>query len=316
MERKGEAGILERYGCIPMKIQAMQITEEKSLEKRGYQNPLFIGRGTYAAVYRVKHVVSGAFYACKMSSVEGLWKREQEILEQLRHSLFPAYKESWQESGRYFLIMEYVPGQTLERLLQRRGCLMQQRAVKLGISLAEGLTYLEELPDAILFRDLKAENVRIREDGRLKLLDLGCACPAKLSSRTFAGTVGYAAPEQLAPSGKAGAYSDVYAFGKLLHYMLTGDNPCLPPIKKHKIRAYNKNLSVRLERLVEQCIQEEPKERLPDMRCVLRRLYDVASEGQSAGSIFDFFVQKAQGEEFLYEKNVFKSGSENEKEES
>ncbi|MCM1325940.1 MAG: serine/threonine protein kinase [Bacteroidales bacterium] len=294
----------------------MQIAEEKSLEKRGYQNPLFIGRGTYAAVYRVKHAVSGMFYACKISSAEGLWKREQEILKQLRHSLFPAYKGSWQENGRYFLIMEYVPGQTLARLLQRRGCLTQRQAVKLGVSLAEGLVYLEELPDTILFRDLKAENVRIREDGRVKLLDLACACPAKVSGRTFAGTKGYAAPEQLMLSGEIGVYSDVYAFGKLLHYMLTGDNPCLPPMQKPKIRAYNKNLSVRLEKLVEQCIQREPKERLPDMRCVLHRLYDAASERQNAGGVFDFFVQRAQGEEFLYEKNVFKSGSENEKEES
>lgn len=290
-----------------MKIQAIQTMEAKSLERHGYGFPLFIGKGTHAVVYRVRKDLTGTFYACKISGEAGLWKREQEILRQLRHPLFPAYEESWQEKGKYFLIMEYVSGQTLQELLKRRGCLTQAQAVQFAISMAEGLTYLEGLPGAILFRDLKAENVRIREDGQIKLLDLACACPAKLCNGTLAGTVGYAAPEQLAASGKVGAYSDVYAFGKLLHYMLTGDNPCLPPTTKPKICAYNKNLSYSLEKLVAECVQKEPEERLPDMRCVLRKLYDFAVKGETASGFFAFFAQKTPRMEFLYEKNVFET---------
>lgn len=290
-----------------MEIQTIQTMEAKSLMRHGYQSPLFIGRGTHAAVYRVRKDPPGTFYACKASSEAGLWEREQEILKQIQHPLFPAYKESWQEKGQYFLIMEYVPGQTLEELLQRRGCLTQAQAVRFAILLAEGLTYLEELPDAILFRDLKAENVRIREDGRIKLLDLACSCTAKPHGCTLAGTMGYAAPEQLAASGKIGAYSDVYAFGRLFHYMLTGDNPCLPPMAKPKIRTYNKNLNGRLEELVEECVQTEPEERLPDMRCVLRRLYDFASKRETAAGLFSLFGQKTPHAGFIYEKNVFKT---------
>ncbi len=290
-----------------MKIQTIPTMEAKSLERHGYGFPLFIGKGTHAVVYRVRKDSSGMFYACKVSGEAGLWKREQEILKQLKNPLFPAYGEGWQEKGKYFLIMEYVSGQTLEELLQRRGCLTQAQAVKFAISLAEGLTYLEGLPGTILFRDLKAENVRIREDGQVKLLDLACACPAKSCNHTWAGTVGYAAPEQLAPSGKIGAYSDVYAFGRLLHYMLTGDNPCLPPTTKPKIRAYNKNLSYSLEKLVEECVQREPEERLPDMRCVLRKLYDFAVKGENAAGFLGFFAKKTQKIEFIYEKNVFET---------
>lgn len=291
-----------------MKTQTIPTMEVKSLEQHGYGFPLFIGKGTHAAVYRVRKDSSGTCYACKVSGEAGLWKREQEILKQLRHPLFPAYVEGWQEKGKYFLIMEFVSGQTLEELLRRRGYLTQAQAVKFAISMAEGLTYLEGLPGTILFRDLKAENVRIREDGQVKLLDLACACPVKSCNHTWAGTVGYAAPEQLTASGKIGAYSDVYAFGRLLHYMLTGDNPCLPPTAKPKIRAYNKNLSCILEKLVEECVQKEPEERLPDMRCVLRKLYDFAVKGENAAGFFAFFTQKTQRMEFIYEKNVFETG--------
>lgn len=290
-----------------MKTQMIQTMEAKSLERHGYRNPLFIGKGTHAEVYRVRKGSSEIFFACKVTNEAGLWKREQEILRQLHHPLFAAYGESWQENGKYFLIMEYVSGQTLKELLQRRRCMTQAQAVKIAIALAEGLAYLEELPDAILFRDLKAENVRIREDGQVKLLDLACACLAKANERTLAGTVGYAAPEQLAASGKIGAYSDVYAFGRLLHYMLTGDNPCLPPTEKPKICTYNKNLSSSLEQLVEECVQREQEERLPDMRCVLRKLYHFAAGKGVAAGFSVFFAPKALRVEFIYEKNVFKS---------
>lgn len=285
---------------------ALQSIEEKSMARQGYQSPLMIGRGAHAMVYRVKESATGKFYACKVGREERLWRWERMLLAEIDNPLFPIYQTSWQERGQYFLIMEYVSGDTLAQLLRRRGHLTQRQAVRIALSVAEGLAYLEALPDSILFRDLKPENIKIREDGRVKLLDLGCSCPAGQENRTLAGTFGYAAPEQLVVSGKAGAYSDVYAFGRLLHYMLTGDNPCLPPRKKPPIRTYDRKLSSWLECLVEECVQEEMTERLPDMRCVLHKLYHFAAGREAAAGFFPFFAQKAPWAEFIYEKNVFK----------
>lgn len=286
---------------------ALQSIEEKSLARQGYQSPLLIGRGAHAMVYRVKESATGKFYACKVGREERLWRWERMLLAKIDNPLFPIYQTSWQERGQYFLIMEYVSGDTLDQVLRRRGHLTQRQSVRIAHSVAEGLAYLEALPEPILFRDLKPENIKIREDGRVKLLDLGCSCPAGQENHTLAGTPGYAAPEQLVVSGKAGAYSDVYAFGRLLHYMLTGDNPCLPPRKKPPIRTYDRKLSSWLECLVEECVQEEMAERLPDMRCVLHRLQDFIEKGGKCRENLPLFYRNNQRAEFLYEKNVFKT---------
>lgn len=286
----------------------LQIVEEKSLLRQGYQSPFLIGRGAHAMVYRVRESATGKFYACKVGREGGIWEKERMLLANIQNPLFPYYGKSWQERESYFLVMEYIPGKTLAEMLKQRGHLTQRQAMKVAISLAEGLAYLEALPEEILFRDLKPQNVKIREDGCVKLLDLGCACPAGQAGHTLAGTLGYAAPEQLAASGQAGAYSDVYAFGKMLHYMLTGDDPCLPPQKKLPIRTYDKKLDGRLECLVEECVKEKIGERLPDMRCVLHRLQDLEkNERKIKGKNF-LLARQSRRTEFLYEKNVFKAG--------
>ncbi len=279
---------------------------EESLSLRGYESPVLTGCGAHGAVYRIRESATGRFYACKAGGEEKLWEREKTILEQISHPLFPKYRQSWQEKGTYFLIMEYVAGWTLEELLRRRGRMTQGQAVRIALSLAEGLSYLERLPDAVWFRDLKAENVRIREDGRVKLLDFGCSDREGPRDGSMAGTFGYAAPEQFAPDGKVGACSDVYSFGKLLHYMLTGDNPCLPPAQKPPIRAYDAKLDGRLEDLVEDCVLAKPQERPPDMERVLRRLRAFAGEGRRAWGNACRFPKRRRAE-FLYEKNIFKT---------
>lgn len=283
-------------------------TEEKSLLGKGYQDPYLIGSGAHSLVYRVRETATGKFYACKVAKEGTLWKRETLLLAGIQNSLFPYYWQSFQERRQYFLVMEYVSGETLAQKLKRRGHLTQRQAVKIALSLAEGLAYLEALPDEILFRDLKPENIKIREDGKIKLLDLGCACPAGQEDHTLAGTLGYAAPEQFSMSGKIGAYSDVYAFGRLLHYMLTGDDPCLPPKKKPPIRTYDRGLDSRLECLVEECVGEEITKRLPDMRCVLRRLQDFIKKEDSIFGKSSLFLKQNRRTEFIYEKNVFKAG--------
>ncbi len=272
---------------------------KRCLREKGYRNPVFVGRGTYAAVYRVQSFGTGGFYACKISVEKDLWRRESEYLSRLHHPLFPAYRDSWEAWDKGVLVMEYVPGQDLGMLLKRRKRISQREAVRIAAELAEGLSYLEALREPMLFRDLKPSNIRIREDGRVKLLDLGCACMAEAGQNSFAGTPGYAAPEQLARPEETGFYSDVYALGKLLHYMLTGDDPCLPPAKKPGIRNYDRHLSRSLEQLIQECVCSAPRERLPDMRRVACRLREWKEE-------MPFFVAERTAPRYRYEKNICK----------
>ena len=88
-----------------------------SLRSKGYLHAKLIGQGAHADVFRVWDAREGIFYACKVSREKKLWSCESNFLRRIKHPLFPAYHESWQEGKYCFLIMEYVPGENLNILL-------------------------------------------------------------------------------------------------------------------------------------------------------------------------------------------------------
>lgn len=221
----------------------------------GYEQKNLLGKGAFAEVYRVKQSATGKIMACKMSGEREMLRKEAEILERVKHSLFPYFCEYREVAEGAFLFMEYVPGMTLQKMVTLRKKLTQKQAIGIATSLAEGLLYLHEQTPSILFRDLKPENIMIREDGTVKLLDFGSADRGRTSLHVITGTQGYAAPEQWNDTVHADKCSDVYALGKVLFFMLgTG-----------KVEKW-------LSDLLEDCIRQEPRERVPDMRCFLSRL--------------------------------------------
>lgn len=254
------------YGQIEAWVQT-------SLGKNGYDVKYLIGTGAFGKVYLVKNRQTGIFFACKSASTlqsQKLLRKEAELLQQIRHPVFPLFESFREERTGCFLLMEYVEGESLTRKLEK-GALPVKQAVDYAVRLAEGLRYLHELSEPVLYRDLKPEHVKVSPGGGVKLLDLGCAC--RLSEVRFskAGTKGYAPLEQLV-DGLPGIYSDVYALGKLLYYMLTGDNPCLISAQGSVGKMGYKQLTPYLQKFIEQCIEEDYRERIQDMNCILRNL--------------------------------------------
>lgn len=221
----------------------------------GYENPYPVGSGAFARVYRVREKVTGRIFACKVSGEKEMLKRESVVLQQIEHPLFPAFHEWRETEGKGFLFMEYIFGTTIKSLIERRGELSERQAVRIGTELAEGLCYLHERNTPIIFRDVKPENILIREDGAVMLVDLGSAAWDAVSRTVITGTEGYAAPEQWQDTEKVGSYSDVYALGKILYFVLG----------KRKI-------SCGLAELLEDCVCTDIKKRVPDMRCFMSRL--------------------------------------------
>lgn len=293
--------------------------QRQSLQKRGYQLLGMAGKGAFSEVYRVKREADGLMCACKVSCDQVQWSRECALLREVDRSdqqLFPQFYECWKEERACYLVMEYVAGQSLREFVLRRGRLSQRQTVEIGRSLAEGLAFLEERMD-VLYRDLKAENVRICQNGQVKLIDFGCVCPltdlgrARPEDFGHAGTPGYAAPEQLENDGIVGAYSDVYSIGRLLHYLVTGDDPCLPPMRKPPIRAYDRRLSRVFEQLLEECVRTEGRERLPEMRRVLQRLCRLKEE-RSPRYVWEELCaacRRRSRPEYLFEKNIIRMKS-------
>jgi serine/threonine protein kinase len=140
--------------------------------------------------------------------------------------------------GVFYLVMEYVEGETLHKLLRREGTLPVKRAVSLVRQIADGVDAAHSL--GILHRDLKPANIFImqkgRGDGFVKVGDFGLAnivnqtvtdisSEATPSSRGIIGTPEYMAPEQMQPEMGVDARADIYAMGTIAYLMLGGKTP-------------------------------------------------------------------------------------------
>lgn len=189
------------------------------LGKKGYRCGRLLGKGAFSRVYYVEGR-AGQICACKVSENARLLEREAQVMAVLEHPLFPKCYEFWREAGLGFLLGEYVPGCTVEEMLERRGRFTVEQTIRAGLALAEGLQYLHERPERFLFRDVKPSNIMIRQDGSVKLIDFGCVCSRNERISSRAGTPDYAAPEQLEGNGELTPSCDVYGLGKTLEAML------------------------------------------------------------------------------------------------
>lgn len=231
---------------------AAEVTEQ--LARHGYHTVRLLGQGAFSQVLLVQQQGTDMLLACKVSDRKELARREGRLLETVDHPLFPRFCDLWDEGENAFLLMEYVCGSSLEELLRRRGALSQTQTARIGMELAEGLRFLHQLPDPILYRDVKPANVMIRQDGRVKLLDMGCACKLRWPGGARAGTPGYAAPEQLEEGGILSFASDVYGLARTLEVIA------------------GKKCGGRLRRVINACTAEKPEQRIPDMQGVMTAL--------------------------------------------
>jgi beta-lactam-binding protein with PASTA domain len=130
------------------------------------------------------------------------------------------------DGGLLYLVMEYVPGQTLRELMRSRGRLGPREALDIISGVLAGLAAAHEA--GIVHRDVKPENVLLGDGNTIKVADFGLARAASQASHTrtgmIIGTAAYLAPEQVARS-VSDARTDVYAAGVMLYEMLTGAQP-------------------------------------------------------------------------------------------
>lgn len=125
------------------------------------------------------------------------------------------------------LIEEYIPGDTLEELLEKNGPLPEEQVLRIGVQLCDILSAFHSCTPAIVNRDIKPANLKLSPDGVLKLLDLNAAKFIHTDvpeDTVLLGTQGYAAPEQYG-FGPSSVLTDIYAAGVLLNVLRTGVLP-------------------------------------------------------------------------------------------
>jgi serine/threonine protein kinase len=163
------------------------------------------------------------------------FEREVSVLSQLDHPYLPSLYESFQTPEHWYLVMEYIAGETLEEYQDKapNRRLLLSEVLDMGIQLCLVLEYLHSHQPPIVFRDLKPANIMRTPTGRLYLIDFGIARyfkPGQAKDTVALGSLGYAAPEQY---GKAQTTprADIYSLGAVLHQLLTTRDPSDAPFR-------------------------------------------------------------------------------------
>ena len=194
-----------------------------------------IGTGGMAVVYRGAHRGLGQPCAIKvlnpaLADDTGLverFKSEAKIAARLRHPNIVPVLDVGEEGGLHYLVMAYVEGVPLSRLLRQEGPLSFQRAIMVLRQLAAALDFAHE--NGIVHRDVKSANVLVSQDDRVTLFDFGIARTGGTVGRLtgpgmIVGTPQYLAPEVIT-GGEGDRGTDLYAFGTLAYETLVGRVP-------------------------------------------------------------------------------------------
>ncbi|MEO8288546.1 MAG: FHA domain-containing serine/threonine-protein kinase [Chloroflexota bacterium] len=181
------------------------------------------------------------------------FRREAQILSDLNHHNLPRVTDFFTEGGRPYLVMELIPGESLEKKLDRlHGEPMnEEEALQYGIQVCEVLQFLHAQNPPIIFRDVKPANIMIMPNGQLKLIDFGIARTYKEGKRRDTmsmGTAAYAPFEQFG-KGQTDARSDVYSLAATLYHLLTG-RPPTPATTPNNLRDFNPKITPRTEQLI------------------------------------------------------------------
>jgi serine/threonine protein kinase len=195
-----------------------------------YRLDELLGRSGMSDVWRAQDLELERPVALKLlapGSDRARFDREARALASLTHPNIGQLFDYGETEGRPFLVLEYLPGGTLEQRLSAGRPLPDAETRAIAAGIAAGLEHAHAR--GIVHRDLKPANVIFDDEGRPKLVDFGIARSSQHEGSitepgTVMGTAAYMAPEQAA-AGEVGPPADVYAFGAILYRMLTGRPP-------------------------------------------------------------------------------------------
>jgi len=253
-----------------------------------------VGKGGFGAVYKAEDISFGnRLVAVKEMSQNSLspaeqieairaFKQEALLLAGLKHPNLPTIYEQFHESGRWYLVMDFVEGETLEATLQRLASgslrLPLARALDIAIQLCSLLQYLHTRQPPIIFRDLKPANVMLTGEGHVYLIDFGIARhfkPGQAKDTAAFGSTGYAAPEQYGKT-QTTVQTDLYGLGATFHQMLTGDDPSEAPFHFAPLQAYPE--LPRLASLLSQLLEIPVNKRPASADLVKQQLQEIAEQ--------------------------------------
>src|SRR6266481_994565 len=271
------------------------------LLKGRYRILFLVGQGGFGAVYKVEDTQSGnrplamkeinlsALTAQEAIEATGAFNSEVHLLSDLTHPNLTRIYDHFTGREHWYLVMDYIEGETLEQHLKRTrsGRLPLREVLDIGIQLCAVLDYLHTREPSIIFRDLKPANVMRTSAGHLYLIDFGIARhfkPGQPRDTIPLGSPGYAAPEQYGRA-QTTPRADIYSLGALLHQLLTGNNPAQNPFRFERSPLQGLSIPRRLQSLVLQMVDMDVNNRPSSMVIVKQELEQIVAASRPAGTL-------------------------------
>jgi serine/threonine protein kinase len=246
------------------------------------------GTGGMGAVYRaadrhlgerivaLKEMHQHGLTPQEILSATSIFQQEARLLASLHHPSLPNIHDHFNSGGRWYLVMDYVEGMTLQQRLGHYGSpgLPVGEVLRLADQICAVLDFLHGQTPPVIFRDLKPSNIMVTSSHQLYLIDFGIARifkPGQSFDTVSLGSAGYAAPEQYGRS-QTTVRSDIYSLGATLHNLLTGLDPALKPFAFPPIRPWSPETPPELEALILSMVQLDENSRPSSVSQVRRSL--------------------------------------------
>lgn len=257
-----------------------------------------IGSGAMGTVYKANDEALNRVVAIKVlkkklgenKTAINKFKREAVAIAQLNHPNIAQIYAFGEQNEQPYIVMEYLPGQTLKQVMSQTKQINQTLALRTGIEIARALEAASEV--RIVHGDVKPENITYDEKGQAKLVDFGIATfDYANAEKGIFGTPYYIAPEKMTP-GSMDTRADMYSLGATLFHALTGHPPFIsknnsasdcaqmrlkvdpPPLFR-----YRRTINSEINKIVLRMLKREPGQRYPtyasligDMQKALKNL--------------------------------------------
>ncbi len=265
-----------------------------------------IARGGMGAVYKAKHPTLKRFVILKQLTLRrgsGLverFKREASLMIDFRDERIVPVYDHFKSGSSYYIVMEWVDGISLDRLIERRGRLSNAAAVLILSEIARGLKYAHD--KGVIHRDIKPANILISNTGEVKLVDFGIARTKEAAEDGLTkmgmtlGTPAYMSPEQISDVRTVDKRSDIYSLGVMFYEMITGKKPFPPDFSAEAIekinkgdyknpRKYNPSIPAFFIRIIRKTMNRRIKRRFRDIKSLLDILAGYTKRYRSTADI-------------------------------
>ncbi|MEG1987261.1 MAG: Stk1 family PASTA domain-containing Ser/Thr kinase [Bacilli bacterium] len=257
-----------------------------------------IGEGGMANVYLAHDVILDRDVAIKVlrgdlandEKFVRRFQREALSASSLSHPNIVEMYDVGEDNGTYYIVMEYVDGKTLKQLVKKRGALTLSESIDIMLQLTEGIEQAHEA--GIVHRDIKPQNILIKDDGCIKITDFGVAMALNSTQLTqtnsVMGSVHYLPPEQASGKGCT-LRSDIYSMGIVFYELLTGGLPfkgdnAVEIALKHmrdtipSVRTKNPSIPQSVENVILKSTAKNPKNRYHDTKEMREDLLTVLND--------------------------------------